>query len=578
MAETQAEAGLTFYAAVSQHNAAVAFLNAGDLRAALRLADGAISAFEDLPFAAPERLSTYALVATAHLELGNRSLADLAVTRAMETGEEFSDVAAELAFASIAVGDRREGSLLLGRAESLVRENRTDAIATAVYETARAFGDLPASPPSALRRLLELRADDVPNDFGHLLTQQSLLAMSYLLNGNNEDAAEIAEAGLDEARQRLARRAEARLGITLALARKDAEAATLAVMNGASTGHLAIAELADALGDHLHLFAPMPKEIEQSIAMWPERWLPVLRRKLDDGNTSNARVAARLLDRFGQLQDVGKLRAFAKTYRRNVQLAPLGVELAQRVSPALAVNDLGRVGISIGDRAVDLAAMRRKPASLLMYLVTRPSFTANREQVFDELWTDTDPASASNSLNQSLYFLRRELDPWYEDSLSVDYVALQGELLWLNPRLVSAESATFQAATQEALKARSSTSSLVDLIYTYRGPFAPEFEYEEWAMAWRSRIHATFLELVTRGIDRAVSEGDLAAARDAAVHCLDVDPANEDVERRLVWLYWHLGARSAAGTQYEHLANRERADGFHPIELQEIVSRPRPED
>ena len=77
--------------------------------------------------------------------------------------------------------------------------------------------------------------------------------------------------------------------------------------------------------------------------------------------------------------------------------------------------------------------MRRKPASLLMYLVTRPGHTATREQVLDELWPDNDPGSASNSLNQTLYFLRREIDPWYEDDVSIEYVFFEGDLLWLDP-------------------------------------------------------------------------------------------------------------------------------------------------
>ena len=30
----------------------------------------------------------------------------------------------------------------------------------------------------------------------------------------------------------------------------------------------------------------------------------------------------------------------------------------------------------------------------------------------------------------------------------------------------------------------------------YAGRFAPEFEYEEWAIGWRDRLHALYLHLV----------------------------------------------------------------------------------
>ncbi len=268
-----------------------------------------------------------------------------------------------------------------------------------------------------------------------------------------------------------------------------------------------------------------------------------------------------MLDRFGELEDVARLRAYARTYGRRGRLVPLGFELAQRVSPRLEIRDLGRVSLSIGDRTIGLAAMRRKPASLLMFLLTRPAFTANREQVFDELWPENDPASASNSLNQSLYFLRRELDPWYEDDLSVDYVALQGELVWLDPALAKAESVSFLVAAQQALKTSPPVDTVVDLLTRYRGPFAPEFEYEEWAMSWRSRIHTAFLELASRTVDRAIREGDLSAARDMAVCCLELEPDDSDLEGRLVWLYWHLGARAAAAAI--RAPRGARTDGRH---------------
>ena len=575
MAQAQGDSGHEFYAAISLHNASVAYLNAGDLRSAIKSADMALAAFDRLPFPAPERFSTHSTLGMTHLELGDRALADDQFGRAMESGNEFADVAAELAFGSLAIGDRRNAMVLLARSQSLIQLNRTDAIGSVVVETAQAFGDLPGDPARAIGRLAGSYTDG-PMDFGHVLFRQTVLALAYFLAGNREDCLVVASSALQEARDRLAQRAEARLEILVALARGDPALLSASLINGAAMGQLTLAELADAIASHLDLLAAIPTELDDSIARWPSRWLPALRRQLDKGDVPTGRVAARLLDRFGELEDVGRLRAYARTYGRRGRLGPLGFELAQRVSPRLDIRDLGRVSLSIGDRTSWLAGMRRKPASLLMFLLTRPAFTANRDQVFDELWPDNDPASASNSLNQSLYFLRRELDPWYEDDLSVDYVALQGELVWLDPTLVEAESVAFLAAVQQAIKTTPPIDDVVDLVTRYRGPFAPEFEYEEWAMSWRSRVHTAFLELASRAVDRAIREGDLSSARDVAVCCLELEPDDSDLEGRLVWLYWHLGARAAAAAQYEHLAGRERLDGVHVTPLQAIVSQSRP--
>ena len=55
------------------------------------------------------------------------------------------------------------------------------------------------------------------------------------------------------------------------------------------------------------------------------------------------------------------------------------------------------------------------------------------------------PDAAANSLNQTLYFLRRDVDPWYEVGTSVEYVRYEGETLAFDEALVVADSVTFHA-------------------------------------------------------------------------------------------------------------------------------------
>ena len=93
---------------------------------------------------------------------------------------------------------------------------------------------------------------------------------------------------------------------------------------------------------------------------------------------------------------------------------------------------LGRSFIKVDDRVVPIGSIRRRAAALLYYLVSRPTQTATREQIMEELWPDLVPSSAANSLNQTLYFLRREIDPYYDEDESYDYVSNRGELVWLD--------------------------------------------------------------------------------------------------------------------------------------------------
>jgi hypothetical protein len=296
---------------------------------------------------------------------------------------------------------------------------------------------------------------------------------------------------------------EVRLTLVAALADEDSVALKAAIVRAHAVGNLALLEVADGIGAALHLLTPVPPELEESIRRWPHRWLPVLRRQLESGDIAPARVAALLLDEFGAAEDVARLRVYAKTYSRRGRVGgQLGRSLAKKVGPKLDVQDLGRVRLRVGERLTELSSMRRKPASLLMYLVTRPNFTATRDQVLEELWPENDPGSAANSLNQSLYFLRRDIDPWYEDDLAIEYVPFEGDLVWLDPEMVRVASADFLASLRSARRDLDGSTALT-LISGYHGHFAPEFEYDEWAITWRTRVHVAFLEY-TQGVVAAL--------------------------------------------------------------------------
>ena len=61
--------------------------------------------------------------------------------------------------------------------------------------------------------------------------------------------------------------------------------------------------------------------------------------------------------------------------------------------------------------------IRRKVLALLCFLLTKPDMSSTRDQVLDALWPELDPVDALNSLNQTVYFLRRVLEERYVDDL-----------------------------------------------------------------------------------------------------------------------------------------------------------------
>jgi len=571
MADTMANENLTFYSAVALHNSAIAYLNAGNFRAALEVGSEALERFSHLTFFALEQLSTHTVMAVCEEELGNDLSATAHRVAALSSGNEMADVPAELASLAVVTGDTDAASDLVLRAQGLQRQNQSDTVGDALLDCAISQMEFRTNLPRAVSRLTAV-AFDGPLELGYSLERDVLLAQALLLSHDDDRAGDLIEKALGEATARGARRAQARLAILAVLI--AGTRGPLAELDAAEQlGSLAILELADSLLDRIDLVLPIPAAMDRSIRRHPRRWLPAVRRAIQSGNTPKGRAAAALLEEYGAVEDVGLLRAYAKTYIRKGPGKSLGRRLARRTSPALRVLDLGPTRLAIGDRTVMATSIRRKAASVLMYLVTRPGFSANREQVVDELWPDADPDSAINNLNQSLYFLRREIDPWYEDDLSVDYVELQRDLVWLDRDLVSAESADFLAAAQRRAM---DLSELSGVVHSYAGQFAPEFEYEEWAMAWRGTIHAVFLDSAHSVIDQLVRQDQLSFARDVAAHVLRVDPSATDIQVRLVWIYGRMGIVSAARSLYEQVERRDRADGVEPLPLAALLEGPLP--
>jgi LuxR family maltose regulon positive regulatory protein len=569
MGTRERAAGHDFYVAIGFHNACVALVNAGEMESGVRAGLQALEAFEKLGFEAAERASCHVVVAIGLLELGRVEAAGEHI-RAAHSGREFADVPAELSITYSVMGVADRASAMLARAEELHAGGRSDVAGVGLIDLAAALPILATDPLAAIERLTTDRFEWAL-DLGQALNRVAILAQAYLLAGNERLCLKVALPAIDEARRRGAKRALVRLRVIAALARHSDSDLALGLAEASAVGHLALPELADAICGSAALRADSAA-VHQAIVEMPKRWLPALRRQLGKG-APEGNVAAQLLDQFGELEDVGRLRAYVKTYRGRGAQSGLGTALVRRVSPKLHIRDLGPVTLCVGDRTVALSGMRRKPGALLMYLATRPSYSANREQVLDELWPDADPESATNSLNQSLFFLRRDVDPWYEDGLSADYVHFAGDLVWLDAALVSTESRLFLAEADQVRSSVNGARSARDVLRRYSGHFAPEFEYEEWAINWRSRLRATLLELAQIAVDRQIRAGLLAEARETASAAIDADPSATDIERRLVWLKWHLGARSAARAQYDHLMRLEQEDDIAAPSFKELVAR-----
>jgi two-component SAPR family response regulator len=110
-----------------------------------------------------------------------------------------------------------------------------------------------------------------------------------------------------------------------------------------------------------------------------------------------------------------------------------------------------------------------------------------------------------------------------------------------------------------------------ELLTLYRGTYALDFAYEEWAIAYRENLHAAVLAAIERSVRSAKETGDIDLAIGLAQCMLAIDPAADAIELELLRAYKAGGHQAAAAEQYAHYAAYVRGElGAEPPSYGEI--------
>jgi DNA-binding SARP family transcriptional activator len=255
--------------------------------------------------------------------------------------------------------------------------------------------------------------------------------------------------------------------------------------------------------------------------------------------------------------------------RRDPSVQAYARQLARRLAAPVKVFDLGRVRIRVGERVIEGSQVRRKVLSLLCFLLTKPGFSASREDVTENLWPDLDPNDALNSLNQTVYFLRRVFEPAFREAISPGYVHQDGETIWLDTELVGAESlecGRLITSFDRAASVRQASS----VLSIYSAPFALDFMYEDWAANYRDPLHASVLRVAEHAIRGATDRSEFNDGIALAERVLRLEPEADEVQLALIHFYRLTGAHAAAAEQYGRYAKSLRSLGVDPPPLSDL--------
>jgi DNA-binding SARP family transcriptional activator len=550
---SQSDAGdLSHFAGVSHLNLSLAEHARGDNRAALLHADLAVEALAKA-YAGDELASAYLARAHAEANVGlmEDARSDVNAAEQNQPAAARGEWLIEAAELEVVFGHAAAASALLDEVRVTPMLHSLSNFAT----TTEARLALRMGENDRARELAAAFEIGAPSEVPGFMTRQLAIRAHVAVASRSDDAQQLIRDAIELADRQGALRWVRYIKVLLALSADDAAGALSLLIERSSSDQLsdldAFAELACL--QLANLSDTALEALVDHAARRRERWLPPLRNELAETASPSRWRAGEVLDQIGTASDIPALRALSRSARAPRSRVALGRSLARRLAPRFRIEDLGRVQIVAASAHTPTSSVRRKVLAMLCFLLTRPRFSATRDEVIDALWPDLSPDVAVNSLNQTVYFLRRVFEPTYVEDLSAGYVHHSSDVLWLDAELISSRSADCLSVIDD-IGSDLEPGNVTRLSDIYTDRFALDFAYEEWAVPFRTSLHVGYLQVVEAAVTRDMGSGHEDRAIELARKALDLDPGVESLELALVRLYRTTGAHSAAAEQYAHYA------------------------
>lgn len=214
--------------------------------------------------------------------------------------------------------------------------------------------------------------------------------------------------------------------------------------------------------------------------------------------------------------------------------------------------------------AIDTA----KSKALLAYLATESDRPHLREQLATLFWPEADQKAAMQSLRQSLYMLRRQLQPApaSDQATASPYLTVTRQDVAFNfdgeywcdvEQFTALIRATQQHPHQTLQTCAECVAGLEDAVELYRGDFLAGLtlpdadEFETWRLARQEWYRTQMLRALLSLVSFYERRRDFGVAQRFLLRYLELEPWDEDAHRRLIKIYALDNQRTAALQQFE---------------------------
>ena len=183
------------------------------------------------------------------------------------------------------------------------------------------------------------------------------------------------------------------------------------------------------------------------------------------------------------------------------------------------------------------ARLRTKKTKILAALLAiRPGTLYSREQLAGDLWPESTPAAARQSLRMALANLRTIFGP--------DAIKTEQEKVGLNPTKITSDVAEFERLCN--------ANQHTEALRLVQGPLTPDLDHP-WLTAESYRIHESVAQAALHIAEQSTNPADRQTAITQLKAILAVTGCREDLHIALMRLYLAEGLPSLAIAQFEVL-------------------------
>lgn len=256
----------------------------------------------------------------------------------------------------------------------------------------------------------------------------------------------------------------------------------------------------------------------------PDGWRGALTDVLPHASGDDREVLLSTISRYATRDSI---RALGKIPGDDVSAAYRSLRRAH--ASRLFLRTLGGISLHRGGWDGPMIAIEKRRIRALLAVLAAYKHTAlTRELAVDLLWPNSDGDSAINNLNQTVFQLRRVLDPSYQQGDSPEYIVSSSEQVRFADDLVRVDVEEIRGLTQRLAgvtwAGRQKVASRA--IALVRGPFLADMPYETWASTLQVALHNEIrAKLLPIALDATAY--DLQVSTDAASALITLDPYDE---------------------------------------------------